>query len=378
MRPTRRDGAPSAAIVHDFFIQDGGAERCAIEFARILPAAAIETTFFDSARFGDRIDPRRVRTWPLQRLLGPTERFRALLPLYPVWFTARDLRRYDLVLSSSIAFAKSVRTRRGALHVSYVYTPMRYAWDLDTYLEGSSLGLAARLAARTVRPLLRRWDVSSGHRPDVVVAISEYIRGRLADTWQRTADAVIYPPVDTESIPLSHADDGFLLVAARLLAYRRIDLAVAAATRLGRELVIVGDGPERARLEGVAGPTVHFLGRVDRDRLVDLFQRCHAYVLPGLEDFGIAPVEAMAAGRPVIAFDGGGARETVIEGVTGTFFEHQSVDAVTAAIERLDGLPIDRNRIRAQAKRFDRKVFVDQWRALFERLGVDPSLYSAE
>ncbi len=365
-------------IAHDFFIQDGGAERCAIEFARLLPDATIETTFFDRERFADRIDPGRVRTWPMQRLLGPTRHFRALLPLYPVWFMTRDLRDHDLVLSSSVAFCKAVRTRRDAVHVSYVYTPMRYAWDLETYLAGSSLTLPSRIAARTIRPLLRRWDVLTARRAGVVVAISETVRDRIRTAWGREADAVIYPPVDTAEIPVSDRDDGYLLVAARLLAYRRVDLAVAAATRLGRELIVVGEGPVRDRLQATAGPSVRFLGQVDRATLLDLFARCHAYLVPGEEDFGIAPVEAMAAGKPVVALRAGGVRETVVDGVTGAFFDEPVVDSLIDAVERLGGLDLDRSTIRRRAEEFDRLVFLDRWRQLFKRCGVDPALYAAE
>ena len=371
-------GERSAALVHDFFIQDGGAERCAVEFARLLPTATIETSFFDSDRFADRIDPSRVRTWPLQRVLGPTRHFRALLPMYPIWFMTRDLRDHDLVLSSSVAFCKSVRTRRDAVHVSYVYTPMRYAWDLDMYLAGSSLSLPSRIAARTIRPVLRRWDVLTARRAGIVVAISETVRERIRTAWGREADAVIYPPVDTAEIPISDRDDGFLLVAARLLAYRRVDLAVAAATRLGRELVVVGDGPERGNLQAGAGPSVRFLGQVDRAILLDLFGRCHAYLVPGEEDFGIAPVEAMAAGKPVVALRAGGVRETVVEGVTGTFFDAPERESLIEAIESLDRLGLDRDVIRSRAEEFDRLVFADRWRELFQRHRVDPALYAAD
>jgi len=365
-----------SALVHDFFIQDGGAERCAIEFARLLPGATIETSFFDRERFADRIEPARVRTWPLQRLFGPTRRFRALLPLYPIWFSTRDLRQYDLVLSSSIAFTKAVRTRRDAVHVSYIYTPMRYAWDLETYLADSTLSSPSRLAARTIRPLLQRWDVATARRAGVIVAISETVRDRIRDSWGREADAVIYPPVDTIEIPISDRDDGFLLVAARLLAYRRIDLAVEAATRLGRDLVIVGDGPERARLQAAAGPTVRFLGHVERATLLDLFARCHAYIVPGEEDFGIAPVEAMAAGKPIVALRAGGARETVIDGVTGVLFDRPEVDLLVDALGRLEATGWERTAIRARAEVFDTSVFIDRWRELLDRLGVGPLLDS--
>ena len=372
-------GQPTAgaAIAHDFFVQDGGAERCAVEFSRLLPSASIHTSFFHAGRFGDRIDPRRVHPWPVQRLVGPTERFRMFLPLFPLWFSLLDLRERKLVLSSSSAFAKAVRTGPGTLHISYVYTPMRYAWDLEGYLDQSSYGLGTRVAARTIRPLLRRWDRATANRPDVVVAISETVRERIDRVWGRPAE-LIYPPVDVAEIPFAPRDDGYLLVAARLLGYRRIDLAVQASTRLDRDLIVVGDGPERTRLKAMAGPTVQFLGRVERPRLLDLFARCHAYLVPGEEDFGIAPVEAMAAGRPVVAYGKGGARETVVDGVTGCFFADSTVDSLIEAIERVDSLTLAPALIRKRAEEFDTSVFVSAWRSLFERLGVDGSLYSAE
>ncbi len=361
-------------VLHDFLIQDGGAERCLVEFADLLPDARIETTFFDADRFADRIAPTRLHGWPLQRVFGPTRRFRMFLPLYPIWFATRTVRS-PLVLSSAVAFCKAVRTAPGSLHISYVYTPMRYAWDLDTYLAGSSFGPFSRLGARLLQPPLRRWDAWAAGRPDVLVTISETVQRRVSTLWDRPSE-IIYPPVDTKEIQPSDTDEGFLLVAARLLAYRRIDLAVAAATRLGRPLVVVGDGPERHRLERRAGPKVQFLGHVPRPALVELMRACHAYLVPGVEDFGIAPVEAMAAGRPVVAYGEGGVTETVIEGRTGTFFSEPTADALMDALERLDKMPLDRTVIRARAEEFDTAVFRRRWLELFHRLGVDPSLYS--
>jgi glycosyltransferase involved in cell wall biosynthesis len=279
------------------------------------------------------------------------------------------------VISSSVAFPHAVRTSPGSPHVSYVYTPMRYAWDLDTYLDHSSYGTGARIAARTVRPLLRRWDRATAGRPDVLVAISETVRDRISRVWGRPSQ-VIYPPVDIDQFTPSAETDGFYLVAARLLAYRRVDLAVAAATALGRELVVVGDGPDRRRLEGMAGPSVRFLGHVPRAQLVDLFGRCRGYLVPGIEDFGIAPVEAMAAGKPVVAFAGGGALETVVEGETGTFFRERTAASLAEAIERLEAMPLDVGVIRARAESFDVEVFRAAWRALLAGLGVAPDLYS--
>jgi glycosyltransferase involved in cell wall biosynthesis len=372
----RSSGRPVPAIAQDWLAAEAGSEWVTVELSRLLPTAEIHTSFFDPEIFNGAIDPARVRPWPLQRLLGPTRHFRSLLPLYPIWFSLLDLRGHPLVISSSVAFTHAVRTSRRATHISYVYTPLRYAWDLDAYLDRSSWSLPARIGARTIRPILRRWDVATSRRPDQIVAISGAVRDRIQRTWGRES-TVIYPPVDVSSIPVGTVDDGFLLVAARLLAYRRIDLAVEAATRLGRDLVVVGEGPERSRLEALAGNSVEFLGHVDRVTLLDLFGRCHAYVVPGVEDFGIAPVEAMAAGKPVIGFRGGGVAETVIDGRTGVLFDHQSTDALVDAIKALDGLSIDPNACRARAEEFDTSVFHAKFRALFVRLGVDPSLYSS-
>jgi glycosyltransferase involved in cell wall biosynthesis len=371
--------AARSAVVHDFFVGEAGGQQVAVELARLLPGATVHTSFFDAATYGGRIDPGRVRPWPLQRVTGPTRRFRSLLPLYPAWFSLLDLRDADLVVGSCVAFTNAVRTRPDALHVSYVHTPMRYAWDLDTYLAGSSASAASRLGAFAIRPVLQRWDRWAARKPDVLVANSATVRERIRRIWRRDAD-VIHPPVDVDEIPLSPRDDGFLLVAARLLAYRRIDLAVEAATRLGRDLVVVGDGPEARRLRAAAGPSVRFLGSVDRATLVDLFGRCHAYLVPGIEDFGIAPVEAMAAGKPVVAFRRGGATETVVDGVTGVFFDEPTSDALAEAIGRADALAgsLDPAALRAHAATFATPVFRSRMRDLLLRHGADPGLLAPE
>jgi len=369
---TKDQGARTSAVVQDWFFTPGGSERCAVEFARLLPEAPVYTSFFDPAYSAD-IDPSRVHTWPLQRLFGSTRHYRSFLPLYPIWFSSLDLRRYDLVLTDSSAFAYAVRTGMRTLHVSYVHTPMRYAWDLDGYLGGSSLGSAARLAATGLRPWLQRWDRAMSRRPDVVVANSTGIRERVRRLWDRDAE-VIHPPVDTSEIGISHRDDGFLLVAARMLAYRRLDLVIDAANRLKLDLVVVGRGPEETRLRAMAGPTVRFAGTVERPRLLDLFQRCHAYVVPGEEDFGIAPVEAMAAGKPVVAFRAGGALDSVVEGVTGVFFTRPDAADLAQAIEEAEARTFDADAIRAHAMTFDTVLFHERWRELLLRHGASSDL----
>lgn len=366
-------GADEVALVHDYFVQDGGAEAVALRLARLLPSARVYTTFFDEQVFGGRLDSRRVRRWPLDGRLG-TRRFRNLLPLYPLYFSTLDLRHARLVVSSSSAFAKAVRTGRSTLHLAYIHTPMRFAWALDDYLHGASYGAPASLAARLLRAPLAAWDRTTSRRPDLLVANSETVRRRIRECWNRDA-LVIYPPVRVTDFKLTSRDDGFLLVAARLLAYRRIDVAIAAAAAIGRELVIVGDGPERRRLEAMAGHEVRFTGHLARPALVDLFERCHAYLVPGVEDFGIAPVEAMACGKPVVAFERGGATETVVDGVTGVLFDRQTPPAMAEAMERLDALSLDASAIRAHAERFDASQFDRRWRSLLAREGVDERLY---
>jgi glycosyltransferase involved in cell wall biosynthesis len=364
-----------AAIAHDWMVVEGGAERVAIELAGLLPSAPVYTSFYDEPTFGDRVPRSQVRPWPLQRVFGPSRRFRSFLPAYPVYFGGLDLRRYELVVSSSVAFTHAARSAPDALHISYIHTPMRYAWDLDTYVGGSSFSAAARLGGRFLRPWLQRWDRSTARRPNVLLANSQTVRERIQRLWDRDAE-VVYPPVDVREIQPSDRDDGYLLAAARMLAYRRLDLAVEAANRLNRELVLVGDGPERKRLEALAGRTVRFVGRVDRTALVELIRGCHAYLVPGVEDFGIAPVEAMAAGKPVVAIARGGTAESVVNGRTGILFEEQTPGAIADAIALADRMSFDPVVIRARAEAFGTDVFLARWRALFERLGVDSALYS--
>jgi glycosyltransferase involved in cell wall biosynthesis len=370
-----------AALVHDFFVSEGGAERCAIEFARLLPEAPIYTTFFDEERFGSSIDPGRVRTWPLQKLLGTRIDFRSLYPLYAAYFSMLEVRA-RLVLTSSVAFGKAVRVPEGSTHIAYIYTPMRYAWDLDRYLTGSSYSALARGGSRAISPVMRWWDRHTASRPDVVVAISHAVRKRIERVWHREVDAVIYPPVEVDEIPFSTTDDGFFLVAARLLAYRRIDVAVRACSALGRPLVVVGDGPERERLERIAGPQVTFLGHVKRPVLLDLFSRCRAYLLPGAEDFGIAPLEAMAAGKPVVALAEAGALETVEDGVNGVHVPEPTVEALVRGMRRLDDISFDPAALRAHAATFDASLFRARWRDLLASRGMSdllaPSTTGAE
>ena len=335
----------------------------------MFPDAGMYTSIFDEQRFRDRIDPQRVHPWPIQRLMRPTERFRSLLPLYPFHFSLLRPPATRLVVSSSSAFAHGVRHKRGARHIAYVHSPMRFAWEQDTYLEASSLSVPARVAGRVMGPWLRAWDRLVARRPDVIVTNSQATRDRIRRYWGRTAE-VIHPPVDLDEFTADRPGQGYLLVAARLLGYRRIDLAIKAANSLGREVVVCGDGPERGRLTAMAGPTVRFAGHVPRPELVRLIEGCHALLVPGVEDFGIVVVEAMAAGRPVVAFDGGGATETVVDGITGVLFGEQTAAALAEAIERADTIPFERRALRGHAGHFDVRAFRSAWRELLARQGL--------
>ena len=342
------------AITTDWLTSFGGAERVLLELHGLFPDAPIYTTVHDPRGLPDAWRGWDVRTSFLQRIPFAPRRHRALLPLMPLAWEQFDFSEYDLVLTTSSAFAKGVITPPGTLNLCYCYTPIRYLWDL--YHEYTR-DHPARWMIAPVAHVLRQWDRLSADRVDHFVAISHEVAGRIRRHYRRASD-VVYPPVDTDRIvPNGRSPEDFLLVVSRLVGYKRVDLAVQAATRLGRRLVVVGDGPERRRLEAMAGPTVEFLGRRGDAEIADLYARCRAFVFPGHEDFGITPVEAQAARRPVIAYGRGGATETVVDGVTGVFFEEQTVDALAEAIQRFDRSAFDPKRCRANAVRFDREEF---------------------
>jgi glycosyltransferase involved in cell wall biosynthesis len=366
---TNSRSAPPVALVHDYFVQDGGAETVALVLASMFPDAPVHTTYFERSRFGGRLDPRRVRPWALQRAFPPSPWFRPLLPAYIANFSRLEIPASRLVLSNSSTFARAVRARPPAVHVAYVHTPLRFAWDVEGYLSRSSFPRVAKAGLRMGAPWLRAWDRWAGRRPDVLVANSANIQRRIRSAWGRDS-SVIYPPVDVARSRVSSADDGYYLVATRLLAYKRVDLAVQACTRMGRDLVVVGDGPERARLERMAGPRTRFEGHVDRGRLEELLASCHALITPGVEDFGIMTVEAMAVGKPVVAFAAGGTLETVIDGRTGILFDPDTTGGLAEAIERLECGTLDPAAARERAMEFDVSVFRRRWAHVLAELGL--------
>jgi glycosyltransferase involved in cell wall biosynthesis len=361
------------ALVHDWLTGMRGGERCLEVFCELFPDANLFTLLHVPGRVAPLIERHRIVTSFLQHLPGARTSYRHYLPLMPAAVARFDLRGYDLVLSSSHCVAKGAHPGRGALHICYCFTPMRYVWDrYDDYV-GPGAGLAAAMLMPAVAPVLRAWDRAASRRVHHFVAISEHVRDRIRRCYGRDA-TIIYPPVDVQRFEVADADgEDFYLVVSALVPYKRVDLAILAANALRRRLVVVGTGPEEQRLRAMAGPTVEFLGWRDDAEVAQLYRRCRAVLFPGCEDFGIVPLEAMAAGRPVLAFGAGGVLETIVppgaDGPpTGLLFEEQSVPAMTAAIERFEGeahrfVP---KSLRARAELFDRTRFREVVRRYLE------------
>jgi len=306
------------ALVCSWLNQYGGAERVLEAVHEIWPDAPLYTSIHDSARL-----PTEWRQWDIRpswmnRLPGISAHNQLYLPVYPLAFDAMQLRGYDVVLDVSSGFATAAHAI-GAPHVSYCLTPPRFLWGLQGYVEQEGLrGWQTRLLAPLLA-VLRAWDRRAASRIDHFIAISREVQGRIAAFYGREAP-IIYPPVDTARFGLGEGSGDYFLVISRLIPYKRIDLAIEAANHLRLPLKIIGEGRARPCLERLAGPTIEFCGRLPDDEAALLLQNCRALVFPGLEDFGITPLEAQAAGRPVVAFAGGGALETVINGKTGVLF----------------------------------------------------------
>lgn len=350
---TRSFGAASPALpqpialVHEWFTPRsvGGSELVARELDAMLTGAGSRPDLFalvdgESRRLQSWLAGRRIHTSFIQRLPWGVSHVQQYLPLLPLAIEQLDLGDYPLVLSSSHLAAKGVLTGPDQLHVSYVHTPLRYAWDqMHPYLASSHLArgpLAPLIWLQLHR--LRQWDVLSAQRPTVLIANSRFTASRIRRYWGRRA-LVVHPPVNVDRFRWQRPREDFYLSVCRLVPNKRVDLVVLACNQARLPLVVIGDGPERARLEAMAGPTIRFLGRIPDQEVADWLERCRAYVNAGLEDFGIAPVEAMAAGAPVIAYGAGGFCDSVrpLDGVTahptGLLFAQQSVAGLVAALE---------------------------------------------
>lgn len=344
------------AIVHDWLTAMGGAEKVVLELYKIFPDAPVYTSVVNF----DKIDPKfkemDIRTTFIQKLPFSKKKYNRYLPLFPLAFEALDLREFDIIISSTASIGvKGVLRDSSSIHICYCHTPPRYAWDF--YHE--YLSYAGKLQQKLIPFLmhyLRQYDQSSSGRVDYFIANSSIVKERIKKIYRREAE-VIFPPVDIERFQLSNESEEYYLVVSRLVPYKKVDLVVQACNQLKRKLIVIGDGEEIQKLEQMAGTTIEFLG-YQSDKIVEEYmKKCKAFLFPGYEDFGIAPVEAQACGKPVIAFGKGGALDTVIHKKTGILFEEQSVESLIKAIETFENHSFNPNEIRENAEKFSDQNF---------------------
>ena len=344
------------ALVHDWLTGMRGGEKVLEVVCSLYPDADIHTLFHWRGSVSPAIERHRIHTSFLQYMPLARTQYRRYLPLFPFAVERFDLDGCDLVISSSHCAVKSVVAPGRARHVCYCHSPMRYAWDqFDAYFGPERVGaMASRWLYRPMLSRLAMWDAATAHRVHRFVANSQHVAARIRRYYNREA-TIVYPPVDTvfyQPAPVS-SESHFLIVSA-FVPYKRIEIALEACHRAGARLRIVGDGPDRDRLQQLAGPDVTFLGPLSDEQLRDEYRRARALIMPGEEDFGIVPVEAQACGRPVVALGRGGALETVTEGETGVLFAESTAESLGDALTRLERMSFDATRIRASAERFSR------------------------
>jgi len=342
------------ALVHDFLLDLRGGERVFLSLCDLFPDADIFTAVYDPVGTEGRFEGRTVHTSFLQRLRPDSSSFRRYLPLYPQAMEGLDLRGYDLVLSSSSAWAHGVLPAADAVHVCYCHNPFRYAWN-ERQATLDARPLPVRLPLSAVLSRWRQWDWIAAQRVDRYIANSETTQQRIARYFTRESE-VVHPPVAIDRFTPGAVGDRYV-VLSELMAHKRIELAVRACNELGLPLSVIGDGPDAGRLRRLAGPTIEFCGRLSDREVALRLQSAKAMIVAATEEFGIAAVEAQAAGRPVIALAEGGLKETVIEGATGTFFAQATVSSLVGALQRFDPLRIDPLNCVASAQRFGLDTF---------------------
>jgi len=353
------------AIVHDFLNQFGGAERVVAAMHEIWPDAPIYTSIYDKNKMPKSFQQMDIRVSFMQKLPFVFQFFKYYLLFYPLAFEGFDLAEYDVILSSSSAFAKGIKKQPDQLHICYCYTPMRFVWRYDDYVKRESFSPIIKAILPVLTSVLKKWDLDSTQGVDYFIAISKTIQDRIGLTYGRGSD-IIYPPVSTKKYQMSPVVQDYFLIVSRLNAYKRLDLVVEAFNDLELPLKIIGSGPALKGLKRIAKQNIEFLGRQPDSAVAKYYAQCRALIFPGEEDFGIVPVEAMAAGRPVIAFRAGGATETILEGKTGLFFDRQSSASLKEAVEKFQFEIFDKQSIRQQAMIFDKEIFKQKMQAFVE------------
>lgn len=344
-------------LVHDWLTGRRGGEKVLEVFSEIFPEAPVYTLIHFPESQIEAIESRKIHTSFIQKLPFVKKKYRSYLPFYPLAIELFDLQEFDLIVSSSHCVAKGVIPRPDALHISYVHSPMRYAWNhYFSYFSKDKLGFLSRFVIPPIIHGLRLWDTTSAHRVDCFLANSKTVADRIGKYYRRLAE-VIHPPVDTELFQPGETCEDYFLIVSALVPYKRIEMAIEAFKRSGRDLRIVGSGPEYKKLKKTATPNIQFLGSLEEDNLVRAYQEARALIMPGEEDFGINSLESQACGVPVVAFGKGGATETVIPEETGLFFPEISADSLLSALDKFEGMTFNKMKIREHAENYSRDKF---------------------
>ncbi|CAN0627977.1 Glycosyl transferase group 1 [Burkholderia multivorans] len=358
------------AIVHDYLVQMGGAEQVVATLHRMYPDACVYTSVVNHRVLMDDLrGARLVDTW-LRFLPTINRNFKKYFPLFPLAFRSLGKINADVAIVSSSGFSKWARFTQSTTSICYCHTPPRFFWIQDSYLDQEIKSRTVRAIVKPILAVLRKMDYRAAQRISFFVANSQCVKDRIRDFYNRKA-VVIYPPVRVSDFEPSQEHKGYYLIVSRLVGYKRIDIAVRAFSKNGRRLVVVGDGPDRVNLEKMAAGNVEFTGRVSRDEVKRYMSDAYAFVFPGLEDFGIAPIEANACGKPVLAYGGGGALETIIPGKTGMFFHSQVPDAINETLDAFEAVKWSAEDCAAQARKFSEERFMDEMEN-FVRLSVSP------
>ena len=345
------------ALVHDYINQKGGAERVLEQLCLLFPNAPIFTLFFDPLQLTETMRNREINTTWINKLPRRFKNSKIFLPFFPTAIEQLDFSDYDFVISSSTAFAKGIITNSNVTHISYCHSPMRYAWDwTHEYLKEQGFGRIKMALSRVFLNYLRVWDRISAERVDYWIANSNVTQKRIKK-YYRVDSEVIYPPVSVSRFKPKAKKEDYFLIVSRLSPYKKIDLAIMAFNELKLPLVIIGEGRDKKRLQKLSSKNIEFLGYQSDQATTAYFENAKAFIFPGEEDFGITPVEAMAAGTPVIAYGKGGVLESVIPGITGEFFYTPTKDALKSVVQNFLNNSYNHRKIRAQAEKFDSSVF---------------------
>jgi glycosyltransferase involved in cell wall biosynthesis len=348
------------AIVHDWLTGMRGGEKVLEVLCELYPSADLITLLYNKGSLSQTIENMNIITSFIDKLPFKEKKYRNYLPLFPTAIESLNFDKYDLILSTSHCVAKGAAPSKNSLHICYCHTPMRYVWEMyDEYFGKDKTGLLTRTAMSIFAPYLRKWDVHSSARVNHYIANSHFVAERIKNYYNREAE-VIYPPVDASLFQLSEKDDNFYLIVSALVPYKKVQIAIEAFNKTGKKLLVVGTGPESEKLKSLANNNIEFLGWRDNSELTNLYAECRALIFPGIEDFGIVPLEAMACGKPVIAYAKGGALETIIdygEYRTGVFFYNQTSDDLLKVLIDFEKLNFNRHKIREHALKFDRSLF---------------------